>query len=1465
MTSRLFSALESGDGFFPSLIRFLLMLSGLIGFAFFATVQLTWPQQAVMGLVLLILGMWLARSSDSYLITLTLMMMSMFSTVRYAWWRIGTVIGFFHDPGNKWGPLDALFIWVLVAAEAYAFVILFFGYMQTIWPLRRAPVPMPEDPEDWPDVDLVIPTYNEPLSVVRYTALAAMNIDWPSDRLHVYILDDGKREEFRRFAEEAGIGYMTRDDNAHAKAGNINRALKKLHSPYVAIFDCDHVPTRSFLQVTMGWFQRDKNLAMLQTPHHFYSPDPFERNLHQFRTIPNEGELFYGIVQDGNDFWNATFFCGSCAVLRRTALDEIGGIAVETVTEDAHTSLRMQMNGWNTAYINIPQAAGLATERLSGHVKQRIRWARGMIQILRTDNPLFAKGLKLPQRLCYFNAMTHFMYAMPRLIFLTAPLIYLLLSHTNVPGYWAAIFAYALPHLTLSNITNSRIQGQHRHSFWNEIYETVLSPYILLPTLLAMVNPKLGKFNVTDKGGTVNRTYFDSRIAQPFIVMLVFNFIGLLSVLPRFVHIPGFNWLWDGTHPGTIVMNALWTVFNIIILGTATAVARESQQRREQVRIAVQVPAKIKLAEGTLISGETIDVSSGGAALTMSESVPLKMGDTTRIIFPLHIGDADLPATVVGHSGNMLRLQFDDLTIFEEELLTMVLYSRADTWLGWGESREADQPMRSFFRIVQLSGLGLREAFNTVTFRKPKKARSRNLAVERVAPLLLAMALLGGAASTARAANIPTPSATATQTAGAFTSQFTLKDIGLSQPLEMRGIDSRRDLSFSLPQNQIVRQASLHVIYHFSPGLIAHLSHIKVMLNGTLFATLQAPEPGPDHDAILNATLTLPAELLVRNNQLSFEFIGHYVMTCEDPANTALWSRVDNNSTISMSGDMLPLADDLKVLPLPFFDSALTTPPVVPIVFSAQPSAKALEAAGIVTSYFGMLGDYRAMRFPVSIGSIPRGNAILIAENSGTLPAGANLPSVNGPTLAIRANPSDPYGKLLIVTGGDQDQLLTAARALAMGWNGLQGATVTINSFLPPQLREADDAPRWARTDRNVPLWNYANVDSLQGDGSGPLNTYLRLPPDLYFADKSNVALSLDYRYNSIPIGPASSLQLRANDAYIASLPLVPAQQASKVNRIRVAVPAVDLRPFSNSLSFNFIFQLLKKPGCVDTTPINMQGSILRDSYLDLRGLPHWAALPDLELFSNSGFPFTRFADLSQTTIVLPDDASPQEIELYLTLLGHFGAQTGFPALRVTVANADAMQQGVDRDFLVIGANQDQPAFNKLSASMPALISSDGLKVQDTAGFFAQFRNAWWKMKPTEQSVSGVLETTGVADTVIEGMESPYSRGRSIVVIAVKDAAAFDPMMSAFLKNAQSSDISGTVSVLHGSDFQSFRIGDSVYHVGNLPWWNAINLWFTEVPWSMAFGIVFFSFIFAVWTRTWLRRRARLRLQIMEG
>src|ERR1700733_9465767 len=941
MGSPLFREFESGDGLFFKLLRFIVLIGGIALLGFTGILDLTWPQQIVLGILTVALVVWLDRSSNSYLVTLTLLLVSMFSTFRYGYWRFATTTRFFLDPGSVWTFLDAFFIALLLFAETYAFLTLFLGYLQTLWPLRRTPLALPDDIEAWPAVDLLIPTLNEPLSLVKFTALAAMNIDWPAAKLNVYLLDDGNREEFRKFAEDAGIGYMTRDTNEHAKAGNINNALAHLNSPYVAIFDCDHVPTRSFLQITLGWFLRDNKLGMLQTPHHFYSPDPFERNLDQFRMIPNEGDFFYSVVQDGNDFWNSTFFCGSCAILRRSSLDEIGGIAVETVTEDAHTSLRMQMNGWNTAYINIPQAAGLATERLSGHIRQRIRWARGMIQIMRTDNPLFAKGLSAAQRLCYFNAMSHFLYALPRLIFLTAPLIYLIFGHVNIPGYWAAILAYAFPHLVLSNITNSRIQGAHRHSFWNEIYETVLSPYIFFPTVFALISPKFGNFDVTAKGGVVDRRFFDSRIAKPFLFMILMNVVGMLCAIPRFVQFPvsGLKWplnlplnvlagMYDGSHVGTIVMNLIWVCFNMVILGVATAVAWESQQRRQTVRVPMNVPADVRLANGAVLHGVTTDLSSGGVMVRMEREFTATVGESVKLTLPVLDGTAPLPATLVGVTGNVLRVQFDPLNLQEEEALTMVLYSRADTWLGWGESREPDHPLKSLAHIFQIALPGFRQTIRAVLKRPaPSKVRL----TPSVVPLLLLAALF--ASGTLRAQDTPqsnpapekppaaqppqtsspaapvppaagqdkppaaqpsenghstkpTHSATgqekspaaqpgengssstplhssasptghasvpvhppAVQTVvplnpaeqaalGSFDNVILLSDIGVHDNIVLRGADASNTVRFSLPQTQIVKTATMKLRYHFSPALIPSLSHLKLSLNGTLFATL---------------------------------------------------------------------------------------------------------------------------------------------------------------------------------------------------------------------------------------------------------------------------------------------------------------------------------------------------------------------------------------------------------------------------------------------------------------------------------------------------------------------------------------------------------------------------------------------------------------------------------------------------
>ncbi len=1489
----LWQDIGAGENIFTRLLRLLFLLAATVVFYFLAVLPLTWPQQTVLGLLTLVMSLALARSSDSYLITLALMMMSMFCTFRYGYWRITQTVRFFQDPANHWGALDAFFILCLILAEVYAFFILFLGYFQTIWPLRRAPVALPDAPEEWPHVDVLIPTYNEPLDVLRYTALGALNMDWPADKMHVYILDDGRRKEFEQFAFEAGIGYKTRPDNKHAKAGNINTALKTTNSPYVAIFDCDHVPTRSFLQMTMGWMLRDAKLAMLQTPHHFYSPDPFERNLDQFRIIPNEGELFYGIVQDGNDFWNSTYFCGSCAVLRREALDEIGGIAVETVTEDAHTSLRMQMNGWGTAYINIPQAAGLATERLSAHVGQRIRWARGMVQILRTENPLFAPGLTFPQRLCYFNAMAHFLYAVPRLIFLSAPLIYLLLNHTNIPGYWAAILAYALPHLTLSNVTNSRIQGEHRHSFWNEIYETVLSPYILLPTMLALINPKLGKFNVTAKGGVVKQTFFDARIAQPFIVLLIFNLAGLLIAIPRF-------FIWDRDRPGTVLMNVLWCLFNLIIVGVCIAVARELRQLRTTVRINVVTPVMARMADGTPIagetvnivapgrtaltagrpiSGETINMSSGGTSIRFPESVDLSPQTRVWLTFAYPAPATEIPASVVSSEGSVLRVRFDDLTIAEQEVLTMVLYSRADSWLGWGESRESDNVLLSLGRIFQISFMGMISTFQGLFTGKERMAgKAGSLSVVRSAGIIALAAILAGAAQNlhgqvqgfAGALQTGTSDLNAPVPPGQFRDTFTLNDAGSPQ-IELHGIDTRHEIYFTLPQTHVVRTARIHIYYAFSPSLLPQLSHLKLLMNGTLFATVQ-PTPGQSggsdsRDA--EADFNIPPELLVHNNTLTIEFIGHYVLVCEDPANTTLWARVHRTTFLDMRGDLLPMADDVKQLPMPFLDPAVIQPLSIPIVFATQPSFKAIQAAGVVSSYFGMVSESRPVRFPVHIGTIPAGNVIVVSDNPGNLPASLNLPAVTSPTVAMRTNPGDPYSKILIVAGADGDQVLVAAQAVALHTDLLAGAQATISSLKLPSKQKPDAAPRWARTDQTIPLWDYATAEQLQGDGTAPLNVYFRIPPDIFYAERPNAILKLVYRYNSIPIGPISSAQVRVNNAFLSSIPLIPGQETSRKTVTDVAVPVVNLRPFSNSLSFDFTFQLLKKGGCQDTTPINMQAAILRDSYLDLRGYPHYAPLPNLETFANAGFPFTRLADLSDTTVVLPSAPTEQEIETFVTLMGHFSRQTGFPALRVTVAGPEAAQQGARSDFLIVGTGDDQPAFEKLASHLPVTLHSGQIQVRDTQGFFIPvLHHAWWKLETNEHTESGDLIAGGVPDAVMEGIKSPFDPdpigNRSIVAIHLKDASVFAPFMDTFMKVQQSSDVSGSVSVLHGTQFQSFRIGAEVYHVGVLPWWTRLTLWFMQVPWLAAVVVMILAFLIAIWTRQWLRGKARARLKMVE-
>jgi cellulose synthase (UDP-forming) len=682
----------------PALVVLLFLLTVVV------TAPLDLPEQTVFGclclLVAIVVKRWPGRTS-----TLALTCLSVAMSSRYMYWRLTETL-------SMDGMLDAFFSTGLVAAEIYAWVVLVLGFVQTAWPLGRKPEPLPVDTTLWPTVDIFIPSYNEPLKVVKPTVLAALALDWPRDKLRVHILDDGRREEFRDFAALAGVGWITRNDNRHAKAGNINAALTQTDGELIAIFDCDHIPTRSFLQITVGWFLRDPRLAMMQTPHHFFSPDPFERNLDTHRRIPNEGELFYGLVQDGNDLWDATFFCGSCAVLRRDALLAVGGIAVETVTEDAHTALKLHRKGYTTAYLGIPQAAGLATESLSSHVGQRIRWARGMAQILRIDNPLMGRGLTLAQRLCYLNAMLHFLYGLPRIVFLTAPLAFLLLDSHVINASALMIAAMALPHLIHANMTNSRVQGRYRHSFWAEVYETVLAWYIFRPTVVALINPKLGKFNVTAKGGLVAQRHVDWQIARPYLALLGLNVLGLVVGLMRLF------W-WSDPEVDTIALNLVWTVYNMIIVGAAVAAAVEARQVREAHRVELTIAAEVRLANGQRLAAQTLDVSEGGLRLSLGAGMRLDIDSPLDVALYRGKRESVFAARVVGGGDRELRVQFEPMSLEQESALVQSTFARADAWITRPAQRTDDRIFRSLFAVM---GHGLQGCLQVLRWRGARQA-----------------------------------------------------------------------------------------------------------------------------------------------------------------------------------------------------------------------------------------------------------------------------------------------------------------------------------------------------------------------------------------------------------------------------------------------------------------------------------------------------------------------------------------------------------------------------------------------------------------------------------------------------------------------------------------------------------------------------------------------------------------------
>ncbi|MGH7473700.1 MAG: glycosyltransferase family 2 protein, partial [Candidatus Methylomirabilales bacterium] len=476
--------------------------------------------------------------------------------------------------------------------------------------------------------------YSEPIEILFRTALCCTRLDYPSKR--VYILDDGGRREVRALAATLGCTYLHRPNRLGAKAGNLNYGLAHSSGELVACFDVDHVPVTSFLRETVGYF-RDPNVALVQTPHTFINPDPFQRNLLLSRHIVNEQDLFYRIAMPGRDRWNAAFFCGSAAVLRRSALAEVGGFRTETVTEDIHTSVHLHARGYRSIYVDRPLSRGLAPESFAGYLSQRLRWARGAVQGLRLDNPLLLPGLTWRQRVLYFFAVYYFLFPLPRLIYTVAPLWFLLLGLKPLIADIPDLVNYFIPQFLLAVVVFDTFAEGHRSSFVSNAYELALSGWQLPVMVHAFFYPRRGQFTVTPKGETRMVARFRWVLALPSLILGSFLVCGILWGL-----VPLIFGQWLSTYTA---VNLLWAVFHAITCAWAIAVAYERPQRREAHRVLVSLPAHLE-AGGDAIAATIAELSETGS-LVKTPQVPIPDVVELTLEVPLH-GTMRVPARVVG-------------------------------------------------------------------------------------------------------------------------------------------------------------------------------------------------------------------------------------------------------------------------------------------------------------------------------------------------------------------------------------------------------------------------------------------------------------------------------------------------------------------------------------------------------------------------------------------------------------------------------------------------------------------------------------------------------------------------------------------------------------------------------------------------------------------------------------------------
>ena len=546
--------------------------------------------------------------------------------VYWIWWRWTNTL--------NWEV--AAFALALVGAETWR-VINALVLTATVWRLtHNEPPPAPEGLK----VDVFVTVYDEPLQILRRTGIGARAIRYPHK---TWILDDGKRDEVKAMAEELGIGYIRREGNEHAKAGNLNHALTVTDGEFILTLDADHVALPNMLDRLLGYFT-DPKVAFVQSPHDFYNTDSFTHVVNdEGRRLWEENRIFFSLVQAGKDAWGASFYCGSCGIMRRKALEEIGGFSTRSVTEDMETSIVLHGRGWTSRYHGETLAYGLAPASASQYHVQRLRWGTGSMQVLRKMNPLTYPGLTWRQRVQYFASCTDYLDGLLKLVFYLSPALFFFTGWLPVSVSDGEFLIRLVPYMALTFLAFELLSRGTGWILLSERYGmTRFFTYIL--SLAGFFRRKPVKFAVTPKG--VADVPFSTYAPQ-----LVLAFILAASAVWALVA-SHFGWIRyaEGWGSGAIWVNGVWIVWNMYFALSVVHQSMQSKQMRHDFRFVESLPVTVSVFDGgekvaaTQVA-TTQDLNTLGASFRATSR--LEEGARVRIPLRLSTGEFDVHGEVV--------------------------------------------------------------------------------------------------------------------------------------------------------------------------------------------------------------------------------------------------------------------------------------------------------------------------------------------------------------------------------------------------------------------------------------------------------------------------------------------------------------------------------------------------------------------------------------------------------------------------------------------------------------------------------------------------------------------------------------------------------------------------------------------------------------------------------------------------